>query len=91
MQSLRWEAEAFRQYQDALAYIAAHSVAAAEALDREIAEKLELTLKHPHIGRIGRVAETRELIVHPNYIVVYCVRESSLDVIRFLHARQLYP
>lgn len=91
MRSLRWEAEAFRQFQDALAHIAAHNADAAQALADEIADKLELALRFPEIGRKGRVARTRELVVHPNYVIVYVVRRNSLDVIRFLHARQQYP
>lgn len=91
MRSLRWEAEAARQYQDALAYIAAQSPAAAESLAKEIAERLGLVLQFPNLGRKGRIPDSRELVVHPNYLVIYAVRQDSIDVIRFLHARQLYP
>ncbi len=91
MRNLRWEAEASRQFQDTLAYIAAHSPAAAEFLAAEVGDKLSLALRFPEIGRKGRVARTRELVVHPNYIVIYAVRRRTIDVIRFLHTRQRYP
>ncbi|HEY0622208.1 type II toxin-antitoxin system mRNA interferase toxin, RelE/StbE family [Sphingomonas sp.] len=39
----------------------------------------------------GRLADTRELIVHPNYILVYRVFEDRVRILRLLHARQLYP
>ena len=91
MRNLRWEAEASRQFLDALAYIAAHSPAAAEVLAAEVGDKLSLALRFPEIGRKGRVARTRELVVHPNYIVIYAVRQRTIDVIRFLHTRQRYP
>ena len=45
---------------------------------------------HPFIHRPGRVAGTREAIVHPNYIVVYRVAE-TIDVLAVIHARQRYP
>ena len=48
-------------------------------------------MQFPELGRRGRVARTRELVVHPNYIVIYAVRRHTIDVIRFLHARQHYP
>ncbi len=91
MRQLRWEAEARRQYRDSLTYIATQNAAAAEGLGDEIARKLDLVAQFPEIGRRGRVARTRELVVHPNYIVVYAVRKNTIDVIRFLHVRKLYP
>jgi toxin ParE1/3/4 len=91
MRTLRWEAEARRQYRDSLTYIAAQNYVAAEGLAVEIQRKLDLLLQFPEIGRKGRVARTRELFVHPNYIVIYAVRRHTIDVIRFLHSRQIYP
>ncbi len=91
MRTLRWEAEARRQYRDTLTYIASHDAAAAERLGETIEAKLDLLRRFAEIGRRGRVARTRELIVHPNFIVIYAIRRNTIDVIRFLHARQLYP
>ena len=91
MQTIRWEAEARRQYRDTLTYIASHDVVAAERLGKTIEAKLALLTQFAQVGRPGRVSRTRELIVHPNYIVIYAIRRNTIDVIRFLHARQLYP
>ena len=91
MRTLRWEAEASRQYRDSLTYIAAQNPVAAENLATEIERKLELLVQFPEIGRKGRVVRTRELVVHPNYIVIYAARKHTIDLIRFVHARQRYP
>ncbi len=91
MRKLRWEAEARRQYRDTLTYIASHDAAAAGRLGMAVEERLTLLERFAEIGRPGRVPRTRELIVHPNYIVIYAIRRSTIDIIRFLHARQLYP
>jgi addiction module RelE/StbE family toxin len=91
MRTLRWEAEARRQYRDTLTYISAQNPAAADHLAIEIADKLNLLLRFPELGRRGRVPRTRELVVHPNYLLIYAARKHTIDVIRFLHARQLYP
>ena len=54
----------------------------------QIAENLPLM---PYLFRLGRVAATREHLVHPNYIVVYQVGENVIDDLRVLHSRQQYP
>jgi len=45
----------------------------------------------PYLFHLGRVAATREHLVHPNYIVVYQVGENVIDDLRVLHSRQQYP
>ena len=47
--------------------------------------------QHPLLFRPGRVAGTREMVAHPNYIVVYRVAGDSVEVLNVLHARQAYP
>lgn len=88
---LIWESEAQSQLGDALAYISKSNQAAAQRLKNLIDERLELTRSFPAAGRPGRVSGTRELIVHPNYVVIYQITDSAIDVIRILHARQRYP
>lgn len=41
--------------------------------------------------RSGRREGTRELVVHPNYIVVYVVREDAVEIVSVLHTRREYP
>jgi plasmid stabilization system protein ParE len=57
------------------------------AIDRAIAAMLEF----PDGFRLGRIARTREMVVHPNYIVVYRVLTDAIDVVSVLHARREYP
>ena len=40
---------------------------------------------------LGLVAGTREIVVHPNYVVIYRVTISSIEIINVLHSRQQYP
>lgn len=64
---------------------------AAEALARRIDDGVERACQFPEIGRPGRIAGTRELIVHPNYIVIYRSTDIAIEVLRLLHARQRFP
>ena len=34
---------------------------------------------------------TRELVAHPNYVIVYRVSETTVEIVNVLHARQQYP
>jgi toxin ParE1/3/4 len=52
----------------------------------------QLLSKFPMKGRIGREADTRELVIsrYP-YIVVYRLQADSVHILRILHASQQLP
>lgn len=72
-------------------YISDDNPTAALALVEEIQDKVALLRAHPKRCRPGRVEGTRELIVRPNYIVIYAETEAAVTVLRVLHAAQLWP
>jgi toxin ParE1/3/4 len=45
----------------------------------------------PALYRVGRVKGTREMVVHPNYVVVYRVRRDSIEIVRALHSAHRWP
>jgi toxin ParE1/3/4 len=91
VRKLVWRPRAGDRFDSLLRYIADRDERAAERLELRATEALDLARSMPFIGRPGRVAGTRELIVHPNYILVYEVDDLHLRVLRVLHARQQYP
>ena len=91
MQTVRWSEEAIFDLVDILDYIEQRNAAAAQALKAAVVQSAENLPHMPYLFRPGRVADTRELVVHPNYIVVYQVGTDVIDVLRVLHSRQQYP
>jgi len=87
---LVWRAEARADLLAIITYIADRNVPAAERLHAAIEHTAEQLPAHPYIHRPGRVAGTREAVVHPNYILVYRVAD-AIEVLAVLHARQQYP
>ncbi len=47
--------------------------------------------EHPYLYRSGRAPGTRELVAHPNYVLVYRVTLKRIEVVNIIHARQEYP
>ena len=47
--------------------------------------------EHPYLFRTGRVSGTREIVAHPNYVLIYCVTAKRIEVMDVLHSRQQYP
>ena len=72
-------------------YIAQDNPAAALALDELFSEKTKRLVDHPNLGRSGRVAGTRELVAHQNYILVYDTIGDQVRLLRVLHASRQYP
>lgn len=88
---LVWSAGARDDLLQILSYIAERNAAAARRLHETIRHAAELLPAHPYIHRPGRVAGTREAVVHPNYILVYRVGTDQVEVLTVLHARRQYP
>ncbi len=91
MMELHWTLEAIQDREAIYDYIEADNPAAALALDELFAEKAGHMVDHPGLGRLGRVAGTRELVAHRNYILVYDVVDDVVRVLRVLHAARQRP
>lgn len=74
-----------------IGFIEQRNALAAQNLLAAIVQGAENLPLMPYLFRLGRVAATREHVVHPNYIVVYQVGENVIDNLRVLHSRQQYP
>ena len=86
-----WSDDATTDFLNILDYIAERNVAAADRLEALIQHAADPLPDNPNVHRPGRIAGTREAIVHPNYILVYRVGMDAIDILAVLHARQRYP
>lgn len=88
---LLWTLPALKDRRAIRDYIARDNPAAAVALDALISKKSSSLIKHPSLGRPGRVAGTRELVVHAQYILVYDVLENDVRLLRVMHSAMQWP
>ncbi|MFZ5503409.1 MAG: type II toxin-antitoxin system RelE/ParE family toxin [Pseudomonadota bacterium] len=54
-------------------------------------EKASSLIEQPKLFKAGRVKNTREAVVHPNYVLVYEVAGSTVTILRVLHTSQAWP
>jgi addiction module RelE/StbE family toxin len=88
---LVWTPESVEDREAIYAFIELDNPRAALALDTLISEKAERLLEQPGLGRPGRVRGTRELVLHPNYLLIYDQVEDRLRILRVLHAARQWP
>ncbi len=88
---VEWRPQALENVRALLRFIAERNLDAARSLAADIERATSALPEHPYLYRHGRVAGTRELLVHPNYLIVYRVTLSSIEIINVLHSRQQYP
>lgn len=91
MPELEWKAPAVADLMAIVDYISDDNPDAALALMEEIQGKVAQLPAHPKRCRPGRVEDTRELVVRPNYIVIYAETAAVVTVLRVLHAAQQWP
>ena len=91
MPNLEWKASAIADLLAIIDYISDDNQDAAQALKDEIEEKTSRLPDHPQMYRVGRVDGTREMVVRPNYIVVYAEDAGAVLILRVLHAAQQWP
>ena len=90
-----WRARATADLLGIIRYIGKDNPLRAESFAKEIKEKSKPLEQHPQLGRAGRLPGTRELVVHPNYLLLYRQIDRAgspvVEVLRIKHTAQLLP
>lgn len=91
MLPISWSAAALDDLNSIIGYIADVDVHAALAMHDQIENSVLPVSDYPYIYKPGRVPGTREIMAHPNYIIVCEVRTDHVKVLAVMHTRQEYP
>ena len=87
-----WSPRAIEHLAHLREYIARDNPNAAKRIASALLEAIERLAQLPNLGRPGRVAGTRELVVpRVPYIIPYRLRGDRLEVVAVFHARQKWP
>lgn len=88
-----WRPMAEADRENIFDYIAQNNPLAAIELDEEFKARAESAARNPEFYRTGRMRGTREIVVRPNYIMVYAIEDenSTIVVLRILHSAQQWP
>lgn len=89
--ALEWREAARADLLAIVDYISDDNPDAAQRLKDEIDEKVSKLPDRPRLYRPGRIPGTREMVIRPNYIVVYAEDDRAVVILRVLHAARQWP
>jgi toxin ParE1/3/4 len=85
--TIRWSRRALSDVAGIYAYIAADSPEAAVRMADRLLSAVEGLARFPQMGRSGRLAGRRELVVE-RYVVTYSVRRGEIHILAVEHSAQ---
>ena len=91
MNRLFWAPAAVADREAIYDFIEADNPSAALELDERFSRTAAALQEQPGLGRPGRVAGTREWVVHPHYVLVYRIQPDQVQVLRLLHTTRQWP
>jgi plasmid stabilization system protein ParE len=87
-----WLETADADLADMTEYIGQYDIDAAERMWFRIRNCVLPLSEHPYLYPTSeRVPGLREIVAHPNYIVLYRVTETHIEVVNVVHARREFP
>lgn len=88
---VEWFPEAEQDLAEIVEYIFQHNPSAALQIEDSILSAAQNLSSTPYMGRPGYSFGSRELVVHPNYMLVYRISEPTVLITAVVHTSQLYP
>ena len=92
MLRVRWLKKALKNLEDAYNYLHQDSPSSAQQFVEDVHEQTKLLITYPAMGRPGRVAGTRELVVaHFPYLIPYRLKDKEIQILRVFNTNQKSP
>jgi len=89
---IRWTVPAARALEKIQDYIAQDNPRAAWDVAQKIQRSVQRLVAYPHLGRVGRVAGTYELVLSGiPYIVPYRIQDDEIQILTVFHASRKWP
>ena len=89
---VRWARAASRHLDEIGDFIARDDPTAADRTVVAIMSHVEALADHSHIGRVGRVEGTRELVIAGTpFIAVYRVAGGEIEIVAVFHGARRWP
>jgi len=90
---IRWTEPASRDLTQICDYLSKEDTRAiARRIAIQIHERIHTLVEFPELGRPGRKAGTRELIVTGlPYLAIYRLQSEAIEILRILHGAQVWP
>lgn len=89
---IRWTRRAVRRLDEIGEYISKDSAIAAAQVTQRILSAVEALADLPDMGRVGRIPDTRELVLTDiSYIIPYRPGTEYIDILTVMHTRQKWP
>lgn len=90
--AIRWTRQGIADLDHAFDFIASANPDAARAMIATIDRAVDGLTTHPQLGRPGRVAGTRELVVpRTPYIVAYRLGRGTIEILAVIHGARRWP
>lgn len=92
LMQVKWTRRALINLDDAVEYIARDNASAAQKVAKKILDSSQRLSEQPGIGRPGRVAGTRELVIADfPYILPYVEKDGTIFILRVIHTSMRWP
>jgi toxin ParE1/3/4 len=87
--TVRWTPTSLRDLDSLHSYISEDNATAARAVETLLKAIAALT-RNPQMGRTGRVAGSRELVIAP-FVIAYRSRKSVIEILGIIHGARRWP
>ena len=89
---VKWTRRALREQDEAFEWIVTKNPTAAREVIERMHSATQLLADQPRMGRSGRIARTRELVItRTPYVVVYRIGTEQVEILAVIHHARDWP